>query len=73
MENAATVTLKNEEIKKKDLQRITKIKRFINKYEWEGINYPWEKDDWKNIEKNNVTVALNILYSKQEKHISSYT
>ena len=30
---------------KKDPQRVTKIKRFINKYKWEGINYPSEKDD----------------------------
>ena len=30
---------------KKDPQRITKIKTFINKYNWEGINFPSEKDD----------------------------
>ena len=29
-----------------------------------------EKDDWKKIEKNNVTIALNILYVKKEKNIS---
>ena len=27
------------------------------------------KDDWKKIEKNNVTVALNVLYVKKEKYI----
>ena len=36
---AVTVALNYEEIKK-DLQRITKIKSFINKYNWEGINFP---------------------------------
>ena len=36
--------LNYEEIKK-DLQRITKIKLFIYKYNWEGINYPSEKYD----------------------------
>ena len=41
-----TVALNCEETKK-DPQRITKIKPFINKYNWEGINYPSEKDDWK--------------------------
>ena len=30
---------------KKDPQRITKIKTFVNKYKWEEINFPSEKDD----------------------------
>ena len=60
--------LKYEEIKK-DRQKITKIKPFINKYNWVGINYPSEKDDWKKCEKNIVTVALNVLYAKREKYI----
>ena len=47
---AVTVALNYEEIKK-DPQRITKIKLFINKYNWEGINYPSEKNDWKKFEK----------------------
>ena len=59
---AVTVALNYEEIKK-DPQRITKIKPFINKYNWEGINFPSEKDDWKKFEKNNVTIALNVLYA----------
>ena len=29
----------------KDPQRITKIKLSINKFNWQGINYPSEKDD----------------------------
>ena len=40
------------------------IKRFINKYNWKGINYPSKVDDWKTFEKNNSTIALNILYIK---------
>ena len=32
---------------------MTKIKLFINKYNWEGINFPSEKDDCKKFEKNN--------------------
>ena len=36
---------------KKDPPRITKIKPFINKYNWEGINYLSWKDDWKKFEK----------------------
>ena len=55
---------------KRDLQRITKIEPFINKYNWEGINAPSEKDDWKKCEKNDVAIALNVLYAKTEKNIS---
>ena len=43
---------------------MTKIKPFINKYNWVGINFPWEKDDWKKFEQNNVTVALNTKKGK---------
>ena len=44
-------------------QRISKIKPFINKYDWNGINYPSRKDDWeKKLEKNNPTIALLTCY-----------
>ena len=66
-----TVALNYEELKK-DLQRIKKIKPFINKYNWEGINFPSEKDDWKKSEKNNVTIALTVLYTKTEKMYPAY-
>ena len=42
---AVTITLNHVEIKK-DPQRITKIKSFINRYNWEGINIPSGDDDW---------------------------
>ena len=41
----ATVALNHEEIKN-DLQRITKIKSLINKYNQEGINVSSEIDHW---------------------------
>ena len=50
---------------KKDLQGITKIKLFINKYNWKGINIPSEKKLKEKIEKNNVTIALIVLYAKK--------
>ena len=56
----------NKQIKK-DPQTITKIKPFIDKYNWEGIDYPSEKDYWKKFEKNNLTITLNVLYTKAEK------
>ena len=39
----------------------------MNKYNWEGINFSSEKDGWKEIGKNNVTIAVNVLYAKKEK------
>ena len=61
------VTLVNSHIKswrnwKKKLQRTSKIKTFINKYDWKGINYPSRRDNWKKFEDNNPTNALNVLY-----------
>ena len=39
---AVTVALNHEEIKK-DLQKITKTKPFINKYNWKRINFHQKK------------------------------
>ena len=47
------------------------MKLFISIYNREGINFPSEKDDWQKLEKNIVTIALNVLYAKKEKNISS--
>ena len=41
-------------------------KTFINRYNWEGINFPSEKEDWKKFEKKN---CLNALYAKKRKYI----
>ena len=35
---------------------------YIGKYNWKRINYPLRNDDRKEFEKNNPTIALNILY-----------
>ena len=32
-------------------------------------NFPSEKDDWKQFEKNNVTIAINVIYVKTKKEI----
>ena len=54
------------------MKRVTKIKPFINKYNWEGTNVSSEKDDWKKFKKNNVTITLNVLYAKKEKIYTVY-
>ena len=47
---AITVALNHEQIKI-DPQRITKIKPFIDQYNWKGINFPSNKKDWNEFEK----------------------
>ena len=66
------MALNHEEIKK-DPQRIIKNKPFINKYNWEGINFPSAKDDSRKFQKIVVKIALmfcmlkkNCLYFKKE-------
>ena len=49
----------------KHSKRLRKFKHFISKYNWKGINFPGEKVDWKKIEKNNLTIAPNVLYAKK--------
>ena len=43
-------------------ERISNIKPFIDQYNWEGIDFPSGIKDWKKFERNNKTIALNILY-----------
>ena len=68
---AATVALNYEEIES-HLERVSNIKPFINKCNREGINYPSKIDDWKTFEKNNPTIALNILYTKEKEIHPAY-
>ena len=44
------------------------IRYFMNKYSWEGMNYPSEKDDWKKFEKHNLKIALTVFQAKNEKN-----
>ena len=46
---------------KRNPQRISKIKPFIDQYNWKDINFPSTSKDWKKFERNN-EIALNILY-----------
>ena len=36
------------------------------------MNFPSEKDDSKKLEKNNVTIVLNVLYAKKENTYPAY-
>ena len=57
---AATLALNFDNIDNHP-ERISKIKSFINKYNWEDIDFPSTSKDWKKFESKS-EVALNILY-----------
>ena len=58
---AATLALSFNKIGK-HAQRISRIKPFIENYNWNNINFPTAKKDWNRFELNNKDVALYILY-----------
>ena len=55
-----TVALNYEQIKSHP-EGISKIKSFIEQYNWKEIDFPSHKKDWKKFELNNKSIALNIL------------
>ena len=57
----ATLALNFNNINR-DPQRISKIKPFIDNYNWKDINFLAAKKDWNKFEINNKNIALNILY-----------
>ena len=57
---AVTLALNLDKIRKNP-QRISKIKPFIDQYNWKDIDFPATSKDWKKLESNN-EIALNILY-----------
>ena len=58
---ALTVALNYEQIIDHP-ERITKIKPFIDQYNWKEIDFPSRGKDWKKFVSNNKSIALNILY-----------
>ena len=59
-EYAVTLALNLDNINKHS-QRISKIKPFIDQYNWKDIDFPPTNKDWRKFELNN-DIALNILY-----------
>ena len=57
---ALTAELNYQSIKK-DPQRISKIKHFIDQSNWKERDFPAHKKDWNEFLKNNKIVALKIL------------
>ena len=44
-------------------EEISKIKPFINKYNWKDIDFPSNEKDWNKFEQSNKKIALNILFA----------
>ena len=42
-------------------ERLSKVKRFINQYDWSEINFPSHVGDWEKFELNNKSIALNVF------------
>ena len=61
-QNALDATLNYQNIEK-DSQRISKLKPYINKYNWEGIDFPAGPKDWIKFEPSNKTIVINILFT----------
>ena len=58
---AVTVVLNYDKINKHP-ERVSKIKPFIDQYNWNDIDFPSTGKGWKKFELNNESIALNILY-----------
>ena len=57
---------------KQNQEKISKIKPFVNKYDWKGINCPSKIDNGKTFEKNNPTIALSILSTQKREIFPAY-
>ena len=58
---ALTVALNHQNIEKNP-QRTSKIKPFIDQYNWKEIDFPSHSKYWKNFKQKNKTIALNTLF-----------
>ena len=43
-------------------ERISKLKPYINDYNWHCLEFPAQPSNWKKIEENNKSIALKILF-----------
>ena len=59
---AIIAALHHQEIGKNP-QRISKLKPFIENYNWKDIEFPSHSKDWRKFEQNNESIGLNILFT----------
>ena len=61
-----TLSLYHKEIGN-NFNRITKIKPYVNNFNWKNINFTPTNQDYKNFETNNENISLNIYQFNNEK------
>ena len=54
------------------LEKVSNMKLFIYKFNWDRIKYPSQIDIWETLKKNNPTIAFNVLYTKELKACPVY-
>ena len=68
---ALSDSLSDEKIKSNP-ESISKIKPFIDQYNWKEIDFQSHRKEWKKFESNNKSIPLNILYvphnTKEKRH-----
>ena len=47
-------------------ERISKLKLYVNDYNWHGLEFPVQPSDWRKFEGNNISIALNILFEPKD-------
>ena len=52
---------------RKHPQKISELKPYINQYNWKGIKFPSDKEDWKKLKQNNMGIAWNIFFAPHNK------
>ena len=53
-----------------DHQRISKLKPFVDRYNWSGIKFPTPVKQCKKFENQNLDIALNVLFIDGEKEVN---
>ena len=59
-------TVLNHQNIRNHLERISKIRPFINSYNWKEISFPSHIKIWKKFESNNKSIALNIFFTEND-------
>ena len=58
---AMIATLHHDDIKNHS-EHTSNLEEFISDYNWKEIDFPSHSKDWKKLEQNNKSIALNILF-----------
>ena len=65
-QNALSDSLDYQRIKKNP-QKVSKLRPYINQYNWKDIKFPSDKEDWRKFEQNNKEIGLNVLFVPYKK------